>query len=242
MAWAEDEAIGPDVASAGLHVSERIGRDAAAQPDLEEALEASRYASHPYSSHPKEWPPLVEVAETRQLPPMLVERYNAAAGEGTALCGIFSEVHRAWATVDNSFFIWRFDKWDGQCQEHNADEQVICAVGLARAKPGVFVAAIQYLLVLATPVELILVGVCCSASGDGTDPYAELSLQPLPEYIISTDGVTMTCITCTDKGQIFLSGRDGHIYELQYTTGSGWRKRCRKVCLTTGLGSLLSRY
>uniref|UniRef100_A0A0E0HPH2 Uncharacterized protein n=1 Tax=Oryza nivara TaxID=4536 RepID=A0A0E0HPH2_ORYNI len=257
MAWAEDEAIGPDVASAGLHVSERIGRDAAAQPDLEEALEASRYASHPYSSHPKEWPPLVEVAETRQLPPMLVERYNAAAGEGTALCGIFSEIHRAWATVDNSFFIWRFDKWDGQCQEHNADEQVICAVGLARAKPGVFVAAIQYLLVLATPVEINQASsfayemqsftkdptkMTRTASGDGTDPYAELSLQPLPEYIISTDGVTMTCITCTDKGQIFLAGRDGHIYELQYTTGSGWRKRCRKVCLTTGLGSLLSRW
>ncbi|KAE8799474.1 hypothetical protein D1007_25047 [Hordeum vulgare] len=57
MAWAEDEAIGPDVALAGLHVSERIGRDAAAQPDLEEALEASRYASHPYSSHPKEVTP-----------------------------------------------------------------------------------------------------------------------------------------------------------------------------------------
>jgi len=58
-----------------------------------------------------QWPPLVEVAETRQLPPMLIERYNAAAGEGTALCGIFSDIHRAWATVDNSFFIWRFDKW-----------------------------------------------------------------------------------------------------------------------------------
>ncbi|KAM3314791.1 hypothetical protein ACQJBY_033527 [Aegilops geniculata] len=242
MAWAEDEAIGPDVASAGLHVSERIGRDAAAQPDLEEALEASRYASHPYSSHPKEWPPLVEVAETRQLPPMLIERYNAAAGEGTALCGIFSEIHRAWATVDNSFYVWRFDKWDGQCQEYHADEQAICAVGLARAKPGIFVEAIQHILILATPVEVMLVGVCCSASADGTDPYAELSLQPLPEYMISTDGVTMTCITCTDRGQIFLSGRDGHIYELQYTTGSGWRKRCRKVCLTTGLGSLLSRW
>ena len=58
-----------------------------------------------------QWPPLVEVAETRQLPPMLIERYNAAAGEGTALCGIFSEIHRAWATVDNSFYVWRFDKW-----------------------------------------------------------------------------------------------------------------------------------
>ena len=35
-----------------MHVSERIGCTAAVQPDLEEALEASRYASHPYSSHP----------------------------------------------------------------------------------------------------------------------------------------------------------------------------------------------
>jgi nuclear pore complex protein Nup155 len=49
MAWGEDEAISPDMASAGLHISERIGRDAATQLDLEEALEASRYASHPYS-------------------------------------------------------------------------------------------------------------------------------------------------------------------------------------------------
>jgi len=46
---------------------------------------------------------------------------------------------------------------DGQCQEHNVDEQAICAVGLARAKPGIFIEAIQYLLVLATPVEVRLV-------------------------------------------------------------------------------------
>ncbi|CAL4938317.1 unnamed protein product [Urochloa decumbens] len=242
MASGEDEAIGPDVASAGLHVSERIDRDARGQPDLDEALEASRYTSHPYSSHPKEWPPLVEVAATHQLPPMLIERYNTVAGDGTALCGIFSDIHRAWATVDNSLFVWRFDKWDDQCLQHTLDEQAICAVGLARAKPGVFVEAIQYLLVLATPVELVLVGVCCSASVDETDPYAELSMQSLPEHVIATDGVIMTCITCTDKGQIFLAGRDGHIYELQYTTGSGWRKCCRKVCLTTGIGSLLSRW
>ncbi|XP_043808453.1 nuclear pore complex protein NUP155 isoform X2 [Manihot esculenta] len=52
----------------------------------------------------------------------------------------------------------------------------------------------------------------------------------------------MTCITCTDKGRIFLAGRDGHIYELHYTTGSGWHKRCRKVCLTAGLGSVISRW
>ncbi|KAH0452700.1 hypothetical protein IEQ34_019999 [Dendrobium chrysotoxum] len=55
MTW-EDEIIGTDVASAGLHISECIGRDAASQLDLEEALEASRYTSHPYSSQPKEVP------------------------------------------------------------------------------------------------------------------------------------------------------------------------------------------
>lgn len=83
---------------------------------------------------------------------------------------------------------------------------------------------------------------CCAASADGTDPHAEISLQPLPEYTTPSDGVTMTCIACMDKGQIYASGRDGHIYEIQYTSGSGWRKPCRKVCLTTGFGTIVSRY
>ncbi|KAJ1405484.1 hypothetical protein SESBI_25838 [Sesbania bispinosa] len=219
--------------------------------------EASRYASHPYSTHPKEWPPLVEVVNTWELPPVLIERYNAAGGEGTAFCGIFPEIRRAWASVDNSLFLWCFDKWDGQCPEYSGEEQAICAVGLAKSKPGVFVEAIQYLLILATPVEdaaigvvsyiastycssrhvlsrppcgnsifsyptlfyqLILVGVCCSGGADGSDPFAEVSLQPLPDYTIPSDGVTMTCVACTDKGRIFLAGRDGHIYELLYST------------------------
>ena len=44
---------------------------------------------------------------------------------------------------------------DGQCPEYTGDEQAICAVGLVKAKPGIFVEAIQYLLVLATPVEVL---------------------------------------------------------------------------------------
>eukprot|EP01018_Ginkgo_biloba_P001309 Gb_24664 [translate_table: standard] len=243
MSW-EDDTVGPDVAAAGRLLSECISRDVGCYGscDLEEALEASRYSSHPYSSPPKEWPPPIEVVNARELPPVLIDRYNAAGGEGTALCGIFPEIRRAWASVDNSLFLWRFDKWDGQCPEYSGEEQAICAVGLAKAKPGIFVEAIQYLLVLATPVELILLGVCCTSSGDGTDPYAELSLQPLPEYTIPSDGVTMTCVACTDKGHIFLAGRDSHIYEMQYTSGSGWHSRCRKVCLTGGFANLISRW
>lgn len=44
---------------------------------------------------------------------------------------------------------------DGQCPEYSGEEQAICAVGLAKSKPGAFVEAIQYLLVLATPVEVV---------------------------------------------------------------------------------------
>ncbi|KAK4350075.1 hypothetical protein RND71_029388 [Anisodus tanguticus] len=238
----DKEIVMRDVSNAGLVVSDRIGRDVSSQIDLEDSLEASRYASHPYTTQPREWPPLVEVVDSWELPSVLIERYNASSGEGTALCGIFPEIRRAWASVDNTLFLWRFDKWDGHCPEYSGDEQAICAVGLAKVKPGIFVEAIQYLLILATPVELILVGVCCSASSDGTDPYAEVSLQPLPDYTIPSDGVTMTCISSTDRGHIFLAGRDGHIYELQYSTGSGWQKRCRKICLTAGLGSVISRW
>ncbi|KAF3588323.1 hypothetical protein F2Q69_00026727 [Brassica cretica] len=168
-----------------------------------------------------QWPPLIEVGDTWELPSVLIDRYNTAGGEGTALCGIFPEIRRAWASVDNSLFLWRFDKRDGQCPEYSGEEQAICAVGLAKCRPGVFVEAIQYLLVLATPVELVLVGVCCIEGPDGRDPYAEISVQPLPDYTISSDGVAMTCVACTNKGRIFMAGRDGHIYELLYTTGSG---------------------
>ncbi|CAN4113008.1 unnamed protein product [Withania somnifera] len=238
----DNEIVMRDVTNAGLVVSDRIGRDVASQIDLEDALEASRYASHPYTAQPREWPPLVEVVDSWELPSALIERYNASSGEGTALCGIFPEIRRAWASVDSTLFLWRFDKWNDHCPEYSGDDQAICVVGLAKVKPGIFVEAIQYLLILATPVELILVGVCCSASSDGTDPYAEVSLQPLPDYTIPSDGVTMTCISSTDRGRIFLAGRDGHIYELQYSTGSVWQKRCRKLCLTAGLGSVISRW
>lgn len=43
-----------DVTNAGTVVTDRIGREAASHIDLEEALEAARYASHPYSTPPRE--------------------------------------------------------------------------------------------------------------------------------------------------------------------------------------------
>lgn len=35
----------------------------------------------------------------------------AAPAQTVAFCGVFPELKRAWASVDNSLFLWRFDKW-----------------------------------------------------------------------------------------------------------------------------------
>lgn len=53
MALDEDVVL-RDVTNAGVVISDRISREVATQLDLEEALEASRYASDPYTNHPRE--------------------------------------------------------------------------------------------------------------------------------------------------------------------------------------------
>ena len=43
------------------------------------------------------------------MPGMVLDRYNAV--QKGCFCGIFPEIKRAWASVDNSLFLWRYDRW-----------------------------------------------------------------------------------------------------------------------------------
>ncbi|XP_010437860.1 PREDICTED: nuclear pore complex protein NUP155-like [Camelina sativa] len=228
-----------DVKIAERWIRERIKDEAASQFDLQEALLASRQATpHPYSTHPKEWPPLIEVGENWKLPREVLERYDAA---DEVFFGSFPEIQCAWAVLDNSFLLWSFVKRNGPCHQYNVEEHHICATGLAKCRPGVFREEIKYLLVLATDVELVLVGLSRTKGPDGRDPNAEILVKPLPGYTILSDGVAMACVTSTNNGRIFMAGHDAHIYELLYTTGTGADQRCRKVCLTAGTTSMISR-
>jgi hypothetical protein len=69
---------------------------------------------------------------------------------------------------------------DGQCQEHHVNEQAICAVGLDRAKPVIFVEAIQYILVIATPVEVRMLA---SYSFDNTRAY-QICIKPIEYFML----------------------------------------------------------
>ena len=53
--------------------------------------------------------------------------------------------------------------------EYSGEEQAICAVGIVKPRPGVFMAAIQHILVLCTTVEVrgavMLTGRCHTQAG-----------------------------------------------------------------------------
>ena len=148
-----------------------------------------------------QWPSLLRPRSPimGNMPAMVLERYNAC--QTVCFCGIFPELKRAWASVDNSFFMWRFDRWwalpyisrrayqriavdtrtcpaadqqspvpandysqhetpvalcrrDDVPMEYSGEEQAITSVGMVRPRPGVFVEAIQQILVLCTTVEV----------------------------------------------------------------------------------------
>ena len=85
-------------------------------------------------------------------------------------------------------------------------------------KPGVFQPHIQYLLCLATTVEIVLLGV--SFSGQNSN-YEEMHLLPEPLFAVPTDGAHIQTLRGTLDGRIFMGAKDGCIYEFFY-----------QVCLT----------
>jgi hypothetical protein len=104
--------------------------------------------------------------------------------------------------------------------KYSGEEQTICAVGLLKPRPGVFLAGVQHVLLVCTASGIVMLGVCTSGR-----QHEELSLQPLPLYTLPTDGVIMCCCTATASGRIFLGGADGHVYEVQYHTTDKWLQR-----------------
>ena len=201
----------------------------AEQADLVELLrEAPREA---YSFQNAGWPSDVVGLKTEELPGVVLERYNTR--QSVCFCGVLPEISRAWASVDNSLFLWRLDVADDVPVEYSGEEQAIVAVGLVKPRSGVFLEAISYVLVIATTVELVMVGLCLEDGG------RELTLHPL-QYSCPTDATIMNDITSTPDGRIFLAGADEALYELVYAQSDTWHsKRCKKVRHSQNLSSLL---
>lgn len=154
-----------------------------------------------------------------------------------SMMGLFTEINRAWFTVDSDIYIWTYEQGADVAYFDGVNETII-SVGLIEPKPGVFHTFIKYLLVLTTAVDIVVLGVTFTPGAGG--PFHEIQLVPDPVFTIPTDGTTVTTIAGTKLGRLFFGSKDGCLYEVTYQAESSWfGKRCKKINHSTSTLSFL---
>ena len=128
------------------------------------------------------------------------------------MMGLFPDIQRAWLSIDSDIYVWTYED-GGDLAYFDGLAEPIIAVELVRPKPGIFQPHIQYLLCLATTVEIVLLGVSFTGSMSN---YQEMHLLPEPLFAIPTDGAYIVTISGTLDGRIFMGAKDGCVYEFFY--------------------------
>ncbi|CAG9854038.1 unnamed protein product [Phyllotreta striolata] len=201
---------------------------------------ASGFADHDYPtlsglSHIINSMTQIKCVSNVPIPSEIVDHF--ARVQCHCMMGLFSEINRAWLTVDSDIYVWTYEENTDLAYFDGISETIVC-VGLVKPKAGVFHAFIKYLLILATSVDIVVLGVTFTERpGDNAD---EIQLIPDPVFILPTDGSTVTIINSTDDGRIFYGTKEGNLFEIAYQAESGWfGKRCKKINLSTSTLSFL---
>jgi nuclear pore complex protein Nup155 len=152
--------------------------------------------------------------------------------------GLFAELKQAWITVDNRLYMWDYATGGG-FQGYEENHNTITAIRLVKPKPGVFTSAVDYVLVVATTVNVFLIGLGCTANAKGTVDVQIFTTN----MSVSTAGLDVTIIEGSPgTGRIFFGGKaDNDIHEFTYQAEERWFKgRCSKVCHTNQGSSLFA--
>ncbi|XP_076159281.1 nuclear pore complex protein Nup155 isoform X1 [Alosa pseudoharengus] len=211
-------------------------------PDLSELLNVPAHNMASLSGvsdmdYPLQGPGLVNVPSLPELspfrrvplPPELVEQFSHM--QCNCMMGVFPEINRAWLTIDNDIFMWNYED-GGDVAYFDGLSETILSVGLVKPKSGIFQPHIHFLLVLATPVDVVILGLSFPKAQSALNDSLSGAMQLLPDplYSIPTDNTYLLAITSTQLGRIFLAGRDGCLYEVAYQAEAGWfSQRCRKI-------------
>uniref|UniRef100_A0A8C9DZ07 Nucleoporin 155 n=1 Tax=Phocoena sinus TaxID=42100 RepID=A0A8C9DZ07_PHOSS len=179
-------------------------------------------------------PNLPEISSIRRvpLPPELVEQFGHM--QCNCMMGVFPAISRAWLTIDSDIFMWNYED-GGDLAYFDGLNETILAVGLVKPKAGIFQPHVRHLLVLATPVDVVILGLSYTNLQTGSGVLNDsmcggMQLLPDPLYSLPTDNTYLLTITSTDNGRIFLAGKDGCLYEVAYQAEAGWfSQRCRKI-------------
>lgn len=160
------------------------------------------------------------------IPDQVFEQYNQA--QISTGMGLLAELNHAWVAIDNAVYIWDFTHPNPELVGFEDQPNSIQAVKLVKPRPGVFLPAINYLLVIATTAEIFLLGIGCETRPGGGKKVT------LYQTGMSTSirGLDVHVITSSDPmGRIFFGGSsDNDVYELIYQQEEKWfQGRCAKV-------------
>ena len=154
--------------------------------------------------------------------------------ECNSFVGLLPAINRAYVTVDNRLYLWNLTD-PSEFYAYTDSQQLIVAVAVVVPKPGIFTAAVPFLLVLTTPVSIQMLAITFA---NPASTASALTLYPTA-FSLPSDNVSMLHVASTRSGRVFLAGKDGHLYELLYhATDSWWRRRMRKLRLSASLSSI----
>jgi nuclear pore complex protein Nup155 len=142
--------------------------------------------------------------------------------------GLFPEIHRAWAAVDNALYIWDYTQQNPELAGSDDFSANIVAVKLAKPKKDTFRGDVNYVLLVATTKEMHIFGVASSTSPQGVTSV-ELYQTDMK---ISMSNLATECIACCPTtGRIFVGCSNSNaIYEMQYQKEERWFwSKCGKV-------------
>ncbi|KAJ3276818.1 hypothetical protein HDV01_002872 [Terramyces sp. JEL0728] len=141
----------------------------------------------------------------------------------SSFMGIFPEINHVWMTIDNQLYLWNYEVQEPICT-HEDPDQVIIHVSLVKPLPGIFLEQIEYLLVIATPLEITLLGIAFEEKKKAGRPRGKVKIFRT-DLSCHADSVNMCSIIGTDQGRIFMRGNDGQLFELVYQGEDGWLSR-----------------
>lgn len=175
-------------------------------------------ASSEYDIHSAEspWAPFTKM-QTYPIPDQIFERYNVS--QLVTTMGLFTEINHAYACIDSSLFLWDYTQPNPELIGFEDQPHAITAIGLVPPKPGVFVKNISHVLVVATEVDIILLGVEATPTATGSK---QISLYQT-KMSIHRGGGNVSFIVGTASGRIFLGGRtDTDVHEIFYQQEEKW--------------------
>lgn len=175
------------------------------------------------------------------LPDKFFEEYNTT--ECLTKMGLFPEISRAWIAVDNKLVLWNYSvpqsSFNKSSQFLTIDQirHSILAVKLVKPRPGVFVAEANYLLLVATTMDIHIYVVKFDAKLNNLDTFN-------PNLSVNAQGLIVNNFVVNDlTHEIYFSGEgDGvNVWRLDYSSNASFIKnKCDKVCLTkSGLSLVL---